>query len=63
MPIVMNYTPPYDPDVTIEAHVYDFLHSSEGDSFALCWVPSGSYWLTCAVAQLTPLKEKQKLFE
>lgn len=46
-------------------HVYDFLHDFSDTilSYALCWCPENSYWLTVNVAFLTPIAIKQQLVE
>lgn len=46
-------------------HVYDFLHDLGNTvfSYALCWCPENSSWLTVNVALLTPVAIKQQLVE
>lgn len=52
-----------------EVLVYDFLHDITDTflSFALCWIPSTSTWITVPVADLTPVivtnRKKKKLNE
>lgn len=46
-------------------HVYDFFHDIRETmfSYALCWCPENSYWITANVAFLTPVTVKQQLVE
>ncbi len=46
--------------LTVE--VFDFIHTSELDSYALCWVPANENWLTVPIYTLRPI-EKQVLTE
>lgn len=47
-----------------EVVVYDFFHNPETlESFALCWVFDGEYWLTAPVSCLSPIEKHRTLVE
>lgn len=61
-PVKMKYkSGPYEE--AFDVIVYDFYHTQELESFALCWVPSKKYWVTAPIFTLTPISSKTTLNE
>lgn len=42
----------------VDVLVYDFLHASPSESYALCWNIKSKYWLTVPITMLVPVIKK-----
>ena len=56
--IYMNYIDTRMSPNPVKVVVYDFLHVSPNESFALCWNINAKYWMTVPVTTLVPIIKK-----
>jgi hypothetical protein len=54
----MLYTDTRISTTPMEVVVYDFLHVSPEQSYALCWNTKSKYWLTVPINMLVPVIKK-----